>query len=694
MKWHLLMLPIVLGGSSYLFLGCMPAAAEEPAVTVAEFLVKEEAARSQAIVDKVTPSPLKLASENETKPIDAESIDPDSIDIEVIGQQEKLTFPSTSAPVYVLPAQEIERQGSRNAAEALRGLPGFAVQDAGFGADIHTGTFYRGASINQSIFLIDGRNIGSNINTYHGGTDLNSLPLEVIERIELLSGTAATLYGSEALGGVVNFITKREALKTTISGQFQLGSYGNDNRRLSVASSVDNVSYRLGYEENLARNRYPVPVGAANRDSDGFLFNGDTATTSYNGNLSVRLNPNDTLSFDAYKVSSRRGLLYFGFPLQNDRLDHDLTNLGLIWKSKLDGTDNSILTTSVAFNQDYFSTYGPAQNTFYRQGILDSRSLSGRVEHQWQTAANNKLTWGLDVKNNWINGNTFSTRPEFAGQNEIENRDRFNLALFALNAWRVNDALQLELGLRQNITSDFGSYLNPTAGVRYALSSAIALRGSYASVQRNPGLDQLYVFDTVHNWLPNPNLQPETGSAWTAGLDVEFAPGLTGQFTYFGNSLSNRLGIIAGKWENIGLVNTNGLEAALRWQISLEFSTFLNYTYTNARVETGADRGLQLSTVPFSVGQLGFGYASEGWGLNLYASYNSGARRALFAQSGVNATEFAPSYLSLDASARIPLLRGVTMLIYLENLADVPYERVNRIFSPGLTYRLAIQSKF
>jgi hypothetical protein len=157
----------------------------------------------------------------------------------------------------------------------------------------------------------------------------------------------------------------------------------------------------------------------------------------------------------------------------------------------------------------------------------------------------------LDIKNNWIIGNTFSTLPDLASRNEIENRDRFNLALFALNAWKINDALEL----RQNITSD-------------------------------------------------------------------------------------------------------------------------------------------LSTLPFSVGQIGVSYSSAGWGLNLYASYNSGARRALFAQSGISSTEFTAPYLSLDVSARILLWQGLTTLIYLENLADVPYERVNRTFSPGLTYRLALQSKF
>jgi len=89
------------------------------------------------------------------------------------------------------------------------------------------------------------------------------------------------------------------------------------------------------------------------------------------------------------------------------------------------------------------------------------------------------------------------------------------------------------------------------------------------------------------------------------------SPSLTGQFTYFGSSLDDRLGIQSGRWANIGLVNTNGLEAALRWQLSPEWSTFLNYTYTDAKIETGPESGLQFRLGSLPV-QLGIGYQGAG----------------------------------------------------------------------------------
>jgi len=630
--------------------------------------------------------------DTETKQPQVEVEEDTDIEVEVTGKRE--IFSPTSSPEYVIDAEEIQKQGSNNLAEVLRNLPGFAINDVGFGADIHTGTYYRGSSINQSVFLLNGRPINTNINTYHGATDLNSIPVESIERVELSSGTSSTLYGSEAFGGVVNIITKQGSEIPRLNGLVEYGSYDQDNYRINYGGSAGNLKYNFGFEQYDADNNYRVPRGAANRGPNGRLFNGDTATSNYFGSLNLDLNPRNTISLDAYKISSRRGLLYFGFPLQRDRLDHDVFNIGLSWKTLLGQGEDSVLRTTLAYNQDYFNTYGPTQNIFYRTGTLNSQGITARVEHDWQLTSSNKLRWGLDLKNDFLNGDVLNTSPNRINLNETEERERFQTAIFALNTWKITDALQADVGLRQNFTSEFGNYLNPSLGLRWAVSPGVALRGSWASVQRNPGIDQLYVYDTVHNWLPNPDLEPETGSSWTAGVDVAFSENLTGQFTYFGNSLSDRLGIQNGQWANIGLVNTNGLEAALRWQISPEWSTFLNYTYTDAQIETGPEKGLQLGLVPYSVGQIGVGYQSGGWQVNLFASYYSGARRALFNNPGENSTDFSPSWLSLDLGARIPITKNLGLTFFLENLADRTYEKANRIYQPGLTYRIGISSNF
>ncbi|MBC8122065.1 MAG: TonB-dependent receptor plug domain-containing protein, partial [Gemmatimonadaceae bacterium] len=247
-----------------------------------------------------------------------------------------------STPVYSIPQEQIQQKGAQSLADTLKGLPGFAINDVGPGADIHTGTYYRGQTINQSAVLLNGRPFGSNINTYHGGTDFNSIPVEAIDKVELSSGSSTTLYGSEAVGGVINVVTKKGRGPAKLNGAVEYGSLGQSNYRASYGGSTDRVQYNLSYQSFGINNRYPVPVGAANRDPEtGLFFNADTYISSYLGSFTFELDERNTLSLDATKFLSRRGLIYFGFPLQRDRLDHDGLNFGLSWKTLLGNAEDS-----------------------------------------------------------------------------------------------------------------------------------------------------------------------------------------------------------------------------------------------------------------------------------------------------------------------------------------------------------------
>jgi vitamin B12 transporter len=619
------------------------------------------------------------------------------LEINVTGNR-RLDLPK-STPIYTIESQQIDRQGSKNVADVLKNLPGFAINDVGYGADIHTGTYYRGASINQMIILLNGRSIGNNINTYHGATDLNSIPADSIDRIELSSGASNIIYGSDSFGGVVNIITK--AYKGTPQSNIsaELGSYGRQNYRASYTGGDRNLNYRVGIEKYHIDNNYNTPIGSANRDpATGKLFNADSDAISYSGNVSAALNDRNQLDFDINKTDSRRGLVYFGFPLQKDRLNHDALNIGLNWRSQLTNDQSSVLNSTISYSQDYFDSTGPS-GTNTRTGKLDTKSITGKVDHTWKTSPTNTLRWGGELQNRKLDGSSISTVPARIAFNDVENRNTFNTALFAVDTWKVSDKVAVDLGFRQNFNSQFGNYLNPSLGSRWEINSNLALRASVAGAQRNPGLDQLYLYDTVHGWFPNPNLKPETGTTWTAGVDLAFSPTSTGTINYFGSSLNNRIATQAisptvTQWSNIGQVATNGLEIGFKQQLTPQWSAFTNYTYTDAKIQSGVERGSQLSFVPFSVAQLGVGYANQGWEVNLMTNYNSGTRRAFFTNPGQTSNNFVPSFLNLDLSARIPVNENIGVNLYVENLADVQYERVNRIYSPGRTFRAGVSANF
>jgi vitamin B12 transporter len=628
----------------------------------------------------------------------------------------KQTGPSQTAPSYSIPRAEIQKKGAQNLGQTLRGAPGFALNDVGRGADIHTGNYYRGRSLNDSIILLNGRPISNKINTYHGGTDLNALPVESIENVELSSGASSTLYGSEgAFSGVVNVIPREGVGPPQLNAKVEFGSLGQSDYRASYGGSDDKVSYLFSFQDSTSENNYPVPFGSTNRDPNGRFFNSGTSLTSYSANVSLELDQRNTLSFDTTKIVSRKGLLYTFNPalttLNRDKLDHDGWNVGLSWKSLLTENGDSTLTTTLGYNQDYFNTYGPTGDSLAnRTGTLDTKQLTARVEHQLLTSSTNTLRYGVDLQNNQLIGTVTGTSsgPNVrSGNGPTEDRSILNTSLFLLDTWNISRDLTLELGGRGSFSGQFGSYFNPSAGLRWAVSPGVTARASWAGAQRNPGLDQLYVFDTVHNWIPNANLRPETGSSWNAGLDVQFSPDVTGKFTYYGSSISNRLstervgkdsaGNDQSQWKNIGGVEVGGFESALKWQVAPQWATFLNYTYTDARILSGQDRGLQDSLIPYSVAQAGIGYQHEGWQVNLIANHSSGSRRAFFnlPQAGESTRDFSAPFVTLDLTGRVPLSRTTAVNVYLENLGGASFERVNRIYTPpGIVYRMGLETTF
>lgn len=619
-----------------------------------------------------------------------------------------------SSPVYVIDKEEIRKRGYQNLADILRGIPGFAVNDFGFGADAHSGIYLRGNTINEVVLLLNGRPININISTYHGFTDPNVFRAESIERVEVSSGVSSTLYGSEAFGGVINIITKKGSDTPKFSAGVELGSYGQANYRISHSGSSGNIKYNFSFDKSFAQNDYsipvgPTPVGATNRTPDGKLFNGDVEVFNYQGSVSHDIDANNTINIDAYKISSTKGLLYQGDPLQGERLSHDSGNIGISWRSLLGGDKNSVLTTTLAYNQDYFNTNGSRKNFFkdgklvtphdsLMDGTLDSQAFTARVEHQWQISKNHFLRWGVDFKNSSFDANSMHHEHHNHIYNSVH-KTRTETALFALNSWKLADSLQLDLGLRQNFDSEKGAYLIPSAGVRYAVSPNFALRGSWTYARRNPGLDTLNFRDMMHGWNPNPNLKAEAGPAWNVGFDAKLANNFNAQFTYFGIDLDDRTpNPNTGVWLNRGLIVTKGFETGLKWQIAPQWSSFLTYTYTDAFVGSPPGKGLQLVTVPYSVAQMGIGYQSKGWELNLVGSYNSGPRRAVASKippdPKVPTTDFTPAWFNLDLVGKVPLSQNVGLTFALENLADVQYEKVLRLFEPGLTYRVGVTANF
>lgn len=152
----------------------------------------------------------------------------------------------TAASVSVVPSAEVEKRGSLGFAEVLRGVPGLDLFETG-GPGTQTSVFLRGATPGQTLVLIDGARIGDPSSS-DGSIDLGGLAATDVERIEVLRGPQSALYGSDAMGGVINIITRKGEGKPRASVLLEGGAYGTGHMRASLSGSEDRLSYAFAID--------------------------------------------------------------------------------------------------------------------------------------------------------------------------------------------------------------------------------------------------------------------------------------------------------------------------------------------------------------------------------------------------------------------------------------------------------------
>ncbi|MFM9156782.1 MAG: TonB-dependent receptor, partial [Dolichospermum sp.] len=184
------------------------------------------------------------------------------IEINIIGEllnepvfspfRQEGTVKDSTRPIYVITGEEMEAQGARTVREALKFLPGI-LGDGTVGTEVNalSGQFIRGSNTGQVLILLDGRPIN---NAGSGGFDLSEFTTNNIQRVEVLPGGGSTLYGSDAIGGVINIITRRPTEKITTEAKVNFGAYGLNQQSIQNSGKKGDISWVVGYNRTQAEN--------------------------------------------------------------------------------------------------------------------------------------------------------------------------------------------------------------------------------------------------------------------------------------------------------------------------------------------------------------------------------------------------------------------------------------------------------
>ncbi|PWG63147.1 TonB-dependent receptor domain-containing protein [Spiribacter halobius] len=441
------------------------------------------------------------------------------------------TADETLASVSVITREDIERRQPQDLPDLLAELPGVHIARNG-GRGQSTSLFLRGTNSDQTLVLIDGVRVAS---ATAGSAALESIPLARIERIEVVRGPRSTLYGADAVGGVVQIFTRANDTHVT------LGAGSRDSRSLSAGIGREFENGRLS-------------LSAGGFSTDGFdvqeAAGSDTDDDGYEErNVSLR---------GEYAPSSR--LTLRGSLLRNDsEVEFDASpTLG-----GPDETENVNQALSVAADYrvtdrwDMTLALGRARDDSDSRAADGDRFTTDRDQASLQTTARYRdviTTFGVD----WY-------RDEVTSNLDFEESRRDNLGVFAQQQWFLG-RWDLQAGLRHDDNEAFGETTTGSAAVGYAFTESVRGFVSAGSAFRAPTFNDLY-YPNVGFFSGNPDLDPERSRSAEAGLEGE-AGGFGWGLAAFHTEVDDLI-----QYDSTTFRNENVSEARIRGaELTLEFA--------------------------------------------------------------------------------------------------------------------------
>lgn len=394
------------------------------------------------------------------------------------------------ASVSVITRQDLERLQFRSLQEALRGVPGLIVSNNG-GAGKSTSLFLRGTESDHVMVLLDGVKLGS---ATLGTTSIQDLPIAQIERIEIVRGPRSSLYGSEAIGGVIQIFTRRGGGELKRDFSLQLGSHASRSGSLGLSGGGE----RGWYSANLAlsdtdgidacQNRSDAGCYAIEPDADGYR--------NVSGSLRGGYRFDNGLEVDLH------ALLADG---END-FDGGFVNQSQTRQQVLGGSlrytplDPWLLTLTLGRSQDASDNFkdGVFRTTFDTE--RDSLSLQNDIE----LGIDRLLTLGFDYQEECLESTT-----DYA----VESRN--NRGFFVQYQGRFS-AHELQFSLRRDDPQAFGSHTTGGVAWGYPISPGLRLWASYATAFKAPSFNELY-----YPGFGNDALRPEESASLELGLAGE-----------------------------------------------------------------------------------------------------------------------------------------------------------------------------
>jgi vitamin B12 transporter len=520
---------------------------------------------------------------------------------EVVVTADRLERPvrETGSDVTIIDEAEIKRRGATFLADVLRGQPGVGVTQTG-GPGGQVAVRLRGEEGYRTLLLIDGMKVsdpsGTQVTPY-----FTNLPASNIERIEIVRGPQSLLYGADAIGGVINIITKRGAPGTQFGGSAISGSFG------TVAGSAHLRGAQGLFEWSLAGEQYDTD-GFSAKNGPGFVED-DGFDNGYVHGI-IGISPGENLRLEAIARYTDSEVEFDAFSDSDSVLYTEQFAGQLSAKGSWDGFGAEAKLAYFSQNRADYDSGAP--NVFGSR--FDAERDRADFLATWQIAPSHRVLGGFDFEHERATTDALDTGRDATG-------------VFAEWIGRF-DQLFLSAGARFDDHSQFGDHTSwrGTAAylVRLRESGTIKLRASYGTGFRAPSLFELY-----DGFSGDPTLKEETGYGWDTGIDVIFARGSL-SLTYFDQHIEDEIRFdptFFVYFQSDSHSTSRGVEFSGEVLLTDGLTLAGSYTYTDARVASrDAENGLPRLRRPRHSGSATINYAFLDGRANVNAAFEFAAK--------------------------------------------------------------------
>ena len=496
----------------------------------------------------------------------------------------------TGKVVTVITKEQIEKSGSKDLSQVLNEQAGIYINGANSNAGKDKSIYLRGSKVDYTLILLDGvpvydvSGIGSNF-------DIRLLTIDNVERIEILKGSQSTLYGADAIAGVINIFTKKPANnESAVNGMFSYGSYNTRKGNATLSGSGKKFDYNISYSffktDGINETTDTSMIPKAD-DKDGYEQYNIYESFSYKPTNKIILQP--YLRFSKFKQSYDQNAFVDELDLTSNN-----TNLQLGIKNAFDfgKMHLNVLYNYNKSDRNFTDDSTRSRNGYdiYNKGIYLGNEHFADAYIYYPISKNIKLTAGIDLRSSNSDQSFYSVGGPYGPYIEVLGKDSLKQnqsGVYAALIYNSNKGLNIDLGGRFNHHSAYGNNFVYNFNPSFLLNKKFKFFANISTAYKTPSLYQLY------SEIGNVNLKPTTAITFEGGIQY-FSKNnkFNGRITLFDRKVNDGIVAVADpityayQYINLDKQNDYGADVEGSYQIGKTASVKLFYSYVDGKITT------------------------------------------------------------------------------------------------------------